>query len=372
MASSLEGNKIVAAVLTAGIVAMGSGVASRILYQPHRLEEPVFRIAAAEAEAPAAAVAPTTPLPVLLAAADPAAGEQVAKKCVACHSFDKGGANKVGPNLYGIVGARIAHSDGFAYSTAMAEHGGTWTYENLDGFLKAPKDWLPGTKMGFAGLAKEGERADMIAYLRSLADEPLPLPEAAAATADEPAAAAAAEPAAETAAAPAEEPPAQDEVAAAAPPAEEPPAQDEVAAAPVDAAAAPAQEAAAPVPADAADGALLQLVAVADPSAGQVVARKCTACHSFEPGGPNKVGPNLWGIVGRPVAAHEGFRYSDALAAHGGAWTLDSLDHYVEDPKGYIPGNKMAFAGIKKAEDRAALLAYLRSLSDSPVPLNGG
>lgn len=177
MASSLEGNKIFAALLTAGIIAMGSGVASRILFQPHELEEPVIRLAAEETEAPAEAeAAPSEPLPVLLAAADPAVGEQVAKKCAACHSFDAGGANKVGPNLYGIVGAKVAHAEGFSYSPAMAEHGGEWTWESLDAFLLAPKDWLPGTKMSFAGLKKDSERAALLAYLRTLSDSPVELP----------------------------------------------------------------------------------------------------------------------------------------------------------------------------------------------------
>jgi cytochrome c len=77
-------------------------------------------------------------------------------------------------------------------------------------------------------------------------------------------------------------------------------------------------------------------------------------------------------VVGRPIGSHEGFKYSDAMAGHGGSWTLQSLDQYIENPKAYVPGNKMAFAGVKKPEDRAALLAYLRSLSDNPVPLTGG
>jgi cytochrome c len=181
MASSLEGNKIFAAILTAGIIASGSGVLSRMIYGPHHLEEPAFRIeipdAAGGGEAGAAA-AEEKPLPVLLAAADPAAGANVAKKCAACHSFEKGGPNKVGPDLWGIVGRDVGKHEGFSYSPAMAEHGGQWTFEDLNAFLKAPKTAVPGTKMAFAGLPKETERADVLAYLRTLSDNPVPLPEA--------------------------------------------------------------------------------------------------------------------------------------------------------------------------------------------------
>lgn len=178
MAASLEGNKIFAAILTAGIIASGSGVLSRMVYGPHHLEEPAFRIALPEggggAPAPAAE---EKPLAVLLASADPAAGANVAKKCAACHSFDKGGPNKVGPDLWGVVGRDVGKHEGFSYSTAMAEHGGKWTFDDLNDFLKSPKAHVPGTKMAFAGLPKETDRADVIAYLRSLADDPVPLPE---------------------------------------------------------------------------------------------------------------------------------------------------------------------------------------------------
>jgi cytochrome c len=354
MASSLEGNKIFAAILTAGIIGLGSGVVSRILYQPHELEEPVIRMAAPEGGAPAGEEpTPSEPLPVLLAAADPAQGEQVAKKCATCHSFDQGGPNKIGPNLYGIVGNKIAHAEGFAYSDAMAGHGGEWTFDNLDHFLKAPKEWLPGTKMTFAGLPKDTERAAVIAYLRTLSDSPVPLPEAPAPAEGQQAAA----------------PPEGQQ--AAAPPAEQPtapasePAQETAAAPP--AGTQPAAEAQAGEA-----GGVSQLVAAADVAAGQSAARKCQACHSFDEGGPNKVGPNLWGVVGRPIGQHEGFKYSEAMAGHGGQWTLENLDHYLAAPKEWLPGNKMAFAGVKKEEERAAILAYLRSLSDNPVPLTGG
>ena len=181
MASSLEGNKILGAILTAGIIASAAGFASRILYSPHMLEEPVFRIAVEDttaAETEAAEATPATPLPVLLAAASAEAGEKVSKKCASCHSFDKGGANKVGPNLWGVVDRPIGKHEGFAYSEPMAAHGGNWSWDDLNHFIAAPKEYLPGTKMSFAGLNKDTERADLLAYLRTLSDSPVALPAA--------------------------------------------------------------------------------------------------------------------------------------------------------------------------------------------------
>lgn len=181
MASSLEGNKIFAAVLVAGILASGSGVVSRMVYGPHHLEEPAFRIALPEGGAGGGEAAPAAeekPLAVLLASADAAAGANVAKKCAACHSFEKGGPNKVGPDLWGVVGRDVGKHEGFSYSPAMAEHGGQWSFDSLNTFIKAPKTAVPGTKMAFAGLPKDTDRANVLAYLRSLADSPVPLPEA--------------------------------------------------------------------------------------------------------------------------------------------------------------------------------------------------
>lgn len=117
---------------------------------------------------------------------------------------------------------------------------------------------------------------------------------------------------------------------------------------------------------------LAELLTTANASAGQAVFKKCSACHDASSGGPNKVGPNLYGVVGRPVASHEGFTYSDGMKTHaegGKAWTFEDLDKYLTNPKTEVPGNKMAFAGLKKGEDRANLLAWLNSQSATPQPL---
>lgn len=114
---------------------------------------------------------------------------------------------------------------------------------------------------------------------------------------------------------------------------------------------------------------LPELLAKADVKKGENVAKACHACHTFDKGGPNKVGPNLYGVVGRPIASHAGFTYSDALKAKTGDWTFDAIDHFVMNPRGYANGTKMAFGGEKDAMKRADLLLYLHSLSDSPVPL---
>jgi cytochrome c2 len=118
----------------------------------------------------AAAAEPETPGAEILAQGDPAAGEKVFRKCKACHTVEEDGPSRVGPNLYGIVGASVAAVDGFRYSGALADHGGDWTPDRLAAFLANPRKAVPGTKMSFAGLRKPEDQADVIAYLASLSD----------------------------------------------------------------------------------------------------------------------------------------------------------------------------------------------------------
>ena len=119
---------------------------------------------------------PEQPLNILLASANLDKGKKVAKKCVACHSFNSGGKNKVGPNLYDIMGKNRAGVSGFNYSSAIKAMGGKWGYEDMNEFLRKPKKFMPGTKMSFSGLKKAGDRAAIILYLRSFSDSPVALP----------------------------------------------------------------------------------------------------------------------------------------------------------------------------------------------------
>jgi cytochrome c len=112
-----------------------------------------------------------------------------------------------------------------------------------------------------------------------------------------------------------------------------------------------------------------QLLAKADVARGENSAKKCAACHTFTKGGRPLVGPNLWGVVGRPKASESGFNYSAALKAKGGNWTIDDLNHFLNNPRGFIAGTNMTFAGLPRGSERADVIAYLNGLSDNPAPL---
>jgi len=181
-------NTIAGWVLFAGIVALFSSIVAGELFHSERPEKMGYPIAGVEQEGAGGAAA-EQPIEVYLAKADPAKGQQVFNKCMACHNADKGGANQLGPNLWDVIGEPIGQGKGFAFSDALAKHGGTWTWDSLAEWLSSPRGFAPGTKMTFAGLGNPQDRADVIAFLNSHSDAPKPLPAA-------PAAAAAAKPSA--------------------------------------------------------------------------------------------------------------------------------------------------------------------------------
>jgi cytochrome c len=179
---SFELNKILGAVLGTCILLLVTSFTASAIFAPNKPAKPGFEIAVKEEAAggeKAAAAAQAEPIEKLLQTADVKKGEAAAKKCAACHTFAKGEPNKVGPNLYGIVGDHKGEGRGFNFSAAMKAKGGTWTIDDLDKFIDNPKGFVPGTAMGFAGIQKGSERADVIAYLNSLSDKPQPLPTAA-------------------------------------------------------------------------------------------------------------------------------------------------------------------------------------------------
>ena len=386
MSKSTATIKFTGGILTALVIFTLGSMAARTFYttsaEMQEGEAPVrgFVVVAEEGAeddgAPAEEVVQLT-LAERLAAADVANGEKLFKKCAACHKLEEG-KNGVGPYLYGVYGRDIASdATGFSYSDALIAIEGNWTAEALDAWLENPKAFAPGNKMSYKGLPKETDRADMIAYLATIggdgldldnldgaaapAETPAPMQEPATETAEAPAAEMA--PAAETAPATTAEAPAAEMAPAAetapattaeAPAAEMAPAAETAPATTAEAPAAEMAPAAETAPA-------AEAVAMAgDPEAGEKVFKKCAACHALEEG-KNKVGPSLFGVVGREVASTD-FKYSDPMHALGGVWTPERLAEYLTKPKDMVPGTKMSFAGLRKEEDRANIIAYLATI----------
>ncbi|MGZ2412680.1 cytochrome c [Sphingomonas sp. F9_3S_D5_B_2] len=173
-------NTIAGWVLFAGIIALGSSIVAGEAFHSERPETMGYPIAGVEEEGAGGAAA-EEPIEAYLAKADAAKGADVFKKCGACHNADKGGANQLGPNLWGVLGEPIGQGKGFAFSDALAKKGGNWSWDSLGQWLKSPKAFAPGTKMTFAGLSNPQDRANVIAFLNQHSDAPQPLPAAAAA-----------------------------------------------------------------------------------------------------------------------------------------------------------------------------------------------
>ncbi len=181
---SFELNKVLGAVLGTCLALLSLNIAAGAIFTAHAPEKPGFEIAVKEevpTGKPGEPAVAEEPLPVRFASADVSRGEASAKKCAACHTFGKGEPNRVGPNLWGIVGRPKASEAGFNYSAAMKAQKGEWTPDQLDVYLTNPKGMVPGTAMTFAGIARGKERADVITFLNTKSDKPADLPKQAAA-----------------------------------------------------------------------------------------------------------------------------------------------------------------------------------------------
>lgn len=326
---SLLGNKIAAGLLTAGLIFWGANRIANIVVPDDAPKTPAIKLTGlSTAAAPAAAAAGLVSIIPMIATADVAKGMAfVQQQCSACHTLNAGGAAGVGPNLYNVLGAPMFSGAGFAYSDAVkAKAKGNWNYDNMNAWLDAPATFAPGTAMSYPGIKNDQTRADVVAYLRTLAASPIALPSAA-------------------------------EVKAASAPAP---------------AAATASSAAAPGGAPAAPS-IDTMFAKADISKGSaLVQQQCSACHALNKGGPAGVGPDLYGIVGAKMFSAAGFSYSAAVQSKAGpVWTPDTLSDWLKDPQGFAAGTAMSYPGIKNDQTRADVIAYLNKNSDAPVKLPG-
>jgi cytochrome c len=331
---SWEWNKIAGAVLGTLMFVLVLKIAIGAIFEVPPPAKPGYVVEGVPAEtASAGSAAPVAEaLPdwgTVLPAASVSSGQSISGRCQQCHDLTKGGPNKIGPNLWGIVGRARASLASFSYSSAMLANHDPWTFDKLFVYLKLPAAMVPGTKMSFAGLTNAQDRINLIAYLRTLSDSPMPIP------APAPAKPAATVPAAAGAAAPAKS--------------------------------GTTQQAAATPAAPAADAG--PDIAHADVAHGKEVSARCQQCHDLTKGGPDRIGPNLWGIVNRPRASRASFSYSSAMSAKHDPWTYANLFQYLKQPQMMVPGTKMSFAGLPSSKDRTDLIGYLRTLSDTPAPL---
>ena len=177
---SFELNKIIAAVLMVALLVIGIGKLSDVIFHVEKPKTPGYSVEIEKTVTTVATSSETAEVKVdiasLMAMGDLAVGEKVFKKCAACHSIVKGGKNNIGPALYNVVGRQIGAISDYKYSKALSEYGKEWTFEELNGYLIKPAKWIKGTKMAFAGLRKEKDRASVILYLNQNSDNPLPLP----------------------------------------------------------------------------------------------------------------------------------------------------------------------------------------------------
>ena len=177
---SFEINKIVAAVLMVALLVIGIGKLSDVIFHVEKPETPGYKVevegVSTVSSSKTTAEEEKVDIAALMAMGDITSGEKIFKKCAACHSIIKGGKNAIGPALYNVVGREVAAVENYKYSKALAAYEKEWTFEELNGFLKKPAKYIKGTKMAYAGLRKEADRASVIKYLNENSDSPVPLP----------------------------------------------------------------------------------------------------------------------------------------------------------------------------------------------------
>ena len=177
---SFELNKIIAAVLLVALLVIGIGKVSDMIFYVEKPEKPGYAVEVEQVSSGSTStkdvVEKVVDITALMALGDVASGEKIFKKCAACHSINKGGKHKIGPALYNVVGRKVGVLEDYKYSKALIAYEKDWTFEELNGFLLKPQSWIKGTKMAYAGLRKEKDRASVILYLNEKSDSPLPLP----------------------------------------------------------------------------------------------------------------------------------------------------------------------------------------------------